>query len=188
MRCDMSIIGFRRKCVRARSVGLLAVMLASACSGNDATSPSGQAEAFTWTVNGQTFAASANGRAALQVGGNLSLTGGNCGTGAFMSILVRGAGVGAFRVSNDQATVQWTPDAKTSTAALEAWQAPGLPRVVGNALVSGGSGSVSITSMTADWVEGSFTAELVANPNNRDPSPRTVQGTFQLPIRDRRVC
>ena len=145
---------------------------------------------MSWTVNGQSFTASSNGRAALHVASSLSVTGANCGSGAHLSIGVTGINPGpaTYSVGPGGATVGWTPDARTGAAANEAWSAPGLPRVIGNTLVRGGSGVVTITGISSDWVSGSFSAEVVADPSNRDSAPKTIEGTFELPIRDRRVC
>lgn len=173
-----------------RSVVLLIAIVVSACGGETPTSPGGAAESVSWTVNSQSFTASSNGRAALHVASALSVSGANCGSGAILSINVSGITPGAatYSVGSGGVTITWTPDARTGEAANEAWSAPGLPRVIGNTLVRGGSGAVTITNMSSDWVSGSFSAEVVANPSNRDPAPKTVQGTFELPIRDRRVC
>ena len=166
---------------------LLVAVIAAACGGSP-TSPTGQSESFTWTVNGQSFTATSNGRGALRAGSVLSVTGNDCGSGAHLSINVPNLSVGTYGVGPGAVTVSWTPDARTSSAANEAWYAPGTPRVVGNAFVTGGSGSVTILSISSDWVSGSFSAEVVANPSNRDTGPKTVQGSFELSFRDRTIC
>jgi hypothetical protein len=166
---------------------LLVAVIAAACGGSP-TSPTGQTESFTWTVNGQSFAASSNGRAGLRAGSALSLVGGDCGSGASLGIMVPNLSAGTYGVGPGAVTVSWTPDARTSNAAQEAWQAPGTPRVVGNAIFSGGSGSVTISSISSDWVSGSFSVEVVANPSNRDTGSKTVQGIFELSFRERTIC
>ena len=166
---------------------LLVAVIAAACGGSP-TSPTGQAEGFRWTVNGQSFAATSNGRAALRAGSALIVTGGDCSSGAFLNINVPNLSVGTYGVGPGAVTVSWTPDARTASAANEAWSAPGIPRVVGNAIVSGGSGSVTISSISSDWVSGSFSAEVVASPSNRDTGAKTVQGSFELSFRDRTIC
>ena len=166
---------------------LLLAVIAAACGGSP-TSPTGEAESFAWTVNGQSFAASSNGRGALRTGSVLALLGGDCGSGANMSINVRNLSVGTYEVGPGAATVSWAPDTRTGQAAQEAWNAPGTSRVVGNAIVTGGSGSVTISSISSDWVSGSFSAVVVANPSNRDAGSKTVQGSFQLSFRERTIC
>lgn len=158
-----------------------------ACAGSP-TLPNGQPESFTWTVNGQSFAASSNGRTALSVNSGVSLAGADCGGGASLAIRVPGLTIGTYNVGPGAVTVNWTPDIRTGSAANEAWNAPGIPRVVGNAIVSGGSGSVTISSISSDAVSGSFSAEVVANPSNRDTTPKSLQGTFSLAIKDRKIC
>jgi hypothetical protein len=66
--------------------GILLVALIAAACGGGPTSPTGQAESFTWTVNGQSYAATSNGRGALRAGPVLSVTGGDCGSGAILGI------------------------------------------------------------------------------------------------------
>ncbi len=161
---------------------LLLTAMAAACGGNTSpVSPSGQAESFTWTVNGQSFTASSNGRGALSASSVLSITGADCGAGPVLSIIVPSLAVGTYTVGPRAASVSWTPDARASSAANEAWDAPGL-------LNASGSGFVTITSISADWVSGTFTAEVVPRPSNRDTSGKSVQGRFEMPIRDRRIC
>jgi hypothetical protein len=167
----------------------MSVAITAACGGTP-TSPSGQSESFTWTVNGQAYAATSNGSAALRVNSVLSMAAANCGSGANVGVSVTMPtwSAGTYPVGSNSVSINWTPDARTSQAAGEAWSAPGIPRVVNNAIVSGGSGSVTISSISNDWVSGSFSAEVIANPGNRDGAPKTIQGTFELPIRDRTVC
>ena len=167
----------------------MSAAIAAGCGGTP-TSPSGQSESFTWTVNGQSYTASSNGSAALRVNSVLSMAAANCGSGAGLGVMVTmpNWSAGTYPVGSGSVSITWTPDARTSQAAGEAWSAPGIPRVVNNVIVSGGSGSVAISSVSADWVSGSFTAEVVANPSNRDTAPKTIQGSFELPIRDRAVC
>jgi hypothetical protein len=166
---------------------LLVTVIATACGGSPA-SPTGQAESFTWTVNGQSFTAASNGRGALRAGVGLSVTGAVCGSGAILSITVPNPSAGTYSVGPGAVTVSWTPDARTGSAANESWSAPGTPRVVGNVLVTGGSGSVTISNVSSDWVSGSFSAEVVASPSNRDTGSKTLQGNFELSFRERTIC
>jgi len=144
-------------------------------------------------VNGESFTATSNGMSALRAGSNLSLTGADCGRGAIFGILIRAANLsagGTYPVGelDGTASINWTPDARTSAAANEAWSAPGLPRVVNNVLVRGGSGTVTISSISGDWVSGTFSFEVVPNPSNRDTGMKTLQGSFELSFRERTIC
>jgi hypothetical protein len=175
----------------ARGLVLLA-MFGVAC-GDSPTSPSGVSEGVSWTVNGESFRASSNGMAALRVSGTLSLTGADCGRGPIIGMFIAGANMsapGTYSVGNGAgfSTVTWTPDARSGASAGEAWTAPGIPRVVNGVLVGGGSGSVTVSSITNDWVSGSFTFEVVANPGNQDGGNKSIQGTFELSFRERTVC
>ena len=66
---------------------ILFVILFSAACGSP-SSPTGVSERFDWTVNGQSFTASSNGRGALRAGTTLALTGAACGGGAFLGISI----------------------------------------------------------------------------------------------------
>ena len=168
--------------------GLLLVAAITAACSSSPTSPSGQTDNFTWTVNGQPFSASSNGMAALSVNGRLSLAGVNCSAGAGLGINVPSTAAGTYNVGTGGVSITWTPDGRSGSAANEAWSAPAIPRVVGNTIVAGGSGSLTITSSSADAVSGNFSAEVIADPSNRDTAAKTVSGSFSLRIRDRSVC
>jgi hypothetical protein len=175
-----------------RTLSVFAAVAAVACGGSP-TSPSGAVEAVTWTVNGESFRATSNGMSALRAAGNLSLVAADCGRGPNLGMLVTApnmGGPGAYPVGNGGgfSNVTWTPDARSGASASEAWSAPGLPRVVNGVLVGGGSGSIAISSISNDWVSGSFTFEVIANPGNRDPANKTIQGTFELSFRERTIC
>ncbi len=165
------------------------LLMAVACAGNP-TSPTGASEGATWTVNGASITATSNGRGALRAGSSISLTAANCSSGAIISILLRAPNQtvpGTYPISDD-VSVSWTPDARSSGSASEAWQAPGQSRVVNNAFVRGGSGSVTISSISGDWVSGGFNVEVIADPSNRDTGNKTLQGTFELSFRERTIC
>ena len=161
---------------------ILFVILFSAACGSP-SSPTGVSERFDWTVNGQSFAASSNGRGAQRAGTTLSLIGGACGGGAFLGISVpSGANaVGTYTVvpnSNASVSANWTPDARSGASASEAWNAPGTTRVVNGSVVTGGSGSVTVSSITAEWVSGTFRFEVIANASNRDVANKTIEGSL----------
>ena len=169
------------------------VIVATVACGGSPTSPGGERERVTWTVNGESFTASSNGMGALRAGSALSLTAGDCGSGAVLSMLVRAANFTSGQTyqvgdGDGMVTANWTPDARTGAAAGEAWSAPGLSRVGNNVIVRPGSGLLTITSISADWVAGTFTFENLANPSNRDVGTKTVQGSFELSFRERTIC
>jgi len=170
--------------MRVRTLALVIALSAVACGGSP-TSPTGQAEQFTWTVNGQTFTASSNGRGALRPSGtaNVSLTGSNCSVGAVISVLAKNPAVGTFPVSNDGISLRWIPDARTSTN-QDAFDAPGLSGFN----VGIGSGTVTITSLTSDWISGTFNVVATAFFTNQDKTSKTITGSFELQFRDRVIC
>ena len=167
-----------------RTIALVIALSAVACGGSP-TSPGGQSEQFTWTVNGQSFTASSNGRSALRPSGttNVGLTGANCSIGAFLTMIVRNPAVGTFPVSEQGITVSWIPDGRVSTP-QDRFDAPGNASFN----VGTGSGTVTITSLTNDWISGSFSVVAVAFFNNQDKTQKTITGSFDLQFRDRVIC
>ena len=159
---------------------LLVTALATASCGSNPTSPSGKTESFTFTVNGESFTASSNGRTASQSANFLSVGGGNCGNGSTINVSISGVPIvpGTYPVGFNpgNARVQWTSNARVSNS--QTWEAPG-PGL-------SGSGSVTISEISGDWVSGTFTAVLVPRPG-ADTTNRSVQGTFELGFRDRGV-
>ena len=81
---------------------LLVVALGAACGkGGTPTSPTSQAETLTWSVDGTSFVASANHRAASRGGGWLSLNGSDCGPISFLGIQIPdNASVGTYRIGD----------------------------------------------------------------------------------------
>jgi len=167
-----------------RALALVIAVSAVACGGSP-SSPDGQTEQFTWTVNGQSFTATSNGRTALRPAGttNVGLTGANCSIGAFISMIVRNPAVGTFPVSTQGITVNWIPDGRTSTN-QDGFDAPG----VAGLNIGTGSGTVTITSLTNDWISGTFNVVAVAMFSNQDKTPKTITGSFDLQFRDRVLC
>ena len=54
--------------------------------------------------------------------------------------------------------------------------------------VTGGSGSVTVSSITAEWVSGTFRFEVIANASNRDVANKTIEGSFELSFKERTIC
>ena len=164
-----------------RIVWLVIVALVTATCGSP-TSPSGQDENVTWTVNGQSFSASSNGRAASRTGG-LFINATNCGSGPFISLSIQGIDTsvpGTYAVGQGvgKANISWTPDARNSNSPY--WSAPGGQ--------GSGSGSVTISAISNDWVSGTFSADLPPQFGNPDTTNRAVQGSFELSFRERVIC
>ena len=113
----------------------------------------------------------------------MSLTGSNCSSGAHISMIGRNAAVGTFPVSNQGISVSWIPDARTS-ANQEHFDAPGSAGFN----VAIGSGTVTITSLTNDWISGNFNVVATAFFTNQDKTPKTISGSFDLRFRDRTLC
>jgi hypothetical protein len=170
---------------------LLMTIIATACG--SPTSPSGKQEQFAWAVNGVSFNATSNGIAALRAGPGISLYGTDCGRGANLQVVVTAPSITIRTYSISPSTpsevsVIWTPDARTGEAAGENWMAPGQQRIVDGKLVTGGSGSVTITSISGDWVSGTFNVEVEPSRTNRDTATKTLQGSFELSFRERKIC
>ncbi len=168
---------------------VITALLVAGCGGNP-VGPGGESELLEWTVDGQTYRASENGRGALRSGSTVSATGSDCGRGAVMNIMIPNAtATGTYTVNRALGgSVQFTPDARTGTAAGENWEAPGIPRVVNNQIVADGTGTVSLTRITNDWVSGTFSGDLMPSPQNRDTSRKRVEGRFELSFRERTIC
>lgn len=168
---------------------VVAALLAGACGGS-VVGPGGETETVEWTVDGQAYRATGNGLGALRYGTRVTISGSDCGRGPSMNIQVPNAvGAGTYAVNGTTgAQFGWAPDARTSASAGEAWYAPSLPFVVNNQIVTDGSGTVSITRLTADWVSGVFSAEVIPTAQNRDTSRKRVDGRFELSFRERTIC
>jgi len=152
------------------------VMLAS-CGGSP-TGPSGQQEQFSWTADAQSFSASSNGLGALRSSSTLWFTGYDCGRHAGITLQINPAslGVGTHTVADGRASANWTPDASSGAlASVHAWDS------------IGGSGSITISSISKDWVSGTFSFDLVPFSNNPDRTRRMVQGSFDMPFREK-IC
>ena len=108
-------------------------------------------------------------------------------TEAVRSPLLTAGGVYQVGDGDGRVSVDWAPDACTGAAASEAWSAPGT-RLVGGMFVRGGSGSVTISSVSSDWIPGTFSFEVVARDANRDTAPKALQGSFERSFRQRTIC
>ena len=67
---------------------------------------------------------------------------------------------------------------------MESWEAPGISGFT----VGSGSGSVTVTSISNDWISGSLSVVVAARFSNSDTEPKTIQGTFELSFKERTIC
>ena len=157
---------------------LLVVALGAACGkGGTPTSPTSQAETLTWSVDGTSFVASANHRAAFRGGGWLSLNGSDCGPSSFLGLQIPdNASVGTYRIGDADLSVSWTPN---RMAVLEWWLAPTIPPRIPGSSLSQGAGSLTISSLSQEWIAGTFAFE-VFSPVNREAPSKNLQGRFEL--------
>lgn len=150
-------------------------MLAIACGKGGPTSPSGRAESMTWTVDGASFVASEKGRAASRISDSIGwqFVGSDCQSTATLRISAPpNAGVGTYRIGDSGVSVNWTPDLRSSS---DQWEAPDR-----FATPAAGSGSLTITAISDNWVSGTFEFLVIPLPANRDTRPKTIQGSFEL--------
>ena len=156
---------------------LLAFAVMFASCGGSPTGPSGQQEQFSWTVSGQSFTASSNGRGAFRNSSAVSFTGFDCGrhSGVMLHITPADVSVGTYTVAEGRAYANWTPDASSGAAAGAAWDS------------IGGTGSITISSISNDWVSGTFNFDLVPSSSNPDRTRRALQGSFDFPFREK-IC
>ena len=155
--------------------GILTLGLLPAGCGSP-SSPSGVDNAFTWTVDGQSFQATSNGRGALRAGTTVIVTGADCGRGPILMISMTNPSVGTLSVGSTL-NANWTPDARTGSAAGTAWEAgPGR-----------GSGTVTITSLTDGRVAGNFSMTLAPFGGSASGN-RSVQGSFDLTFGNATIC
>ena len=148
----------------------LAVVASAACN---PFAPSEYYGHFRWTVDGQPFEASPNGRVALPVSNSLSLAGATCAEGGSLNIYFPGPlAPGTYDVASG-IMATWTPDARTGTAATTNFEArPGL-----------GGGTLTLTTVTSGKAAGRFTFGMIGGSGTR-----AVAGEFDLELADRTVC
>jgi hypothetical protein len=153
---------------------LLMVVVTTSCWNPFRPSLTGSA---TWTVGGQQYNASSDGFGALDSGSSVSIVAGNCSGGQNLAITLRNDGaVGEY--ARDAFTVSYTPDARTSSAALAAWDAGG----------NIGSGTVTVTTRTAERIAGSLKVTLVPRQGNPATGTLALEGSFDIPFHDRSIC
>ena len=153
-----------------RAIAVLAALASAACNPLAPGQYDGQ---FRWTVDGQSFEASPNGRVALQVSNRLTMAGAHCAEGSILSIYFGGPlAPGTYDIASGGGAT-WTPDARTGVAAATNFEVrAGL-----------GSGTVTLTAISGDEVRGHFSFTMVG-----DTGTRAVAGEFDLQLADRAVC
>lgn len=177
------------------AICLFGLFIMAVGCGHAPTAPDGSPAFFRWTIDGQEYSASENGLGALRSGGGtcspnpclpkLWLTGANCQIHANLDIQIAAPSlsVGTWLVpasfgSGEGVYATYTPNASSGTAAETAWRSYGG---------IGGSGSVTLTTVTEDWVSGSFDLLLVAGGGNASGT-KSIQGAFNLRVKDSRIC
>jgi hypothetical protein len=150
----------------------------AACSG--ASSPS-ENRNFSWTVDGQTTQATDMG--AMRVSNTTSLDGAHCQGGNHFQIQLRTEVVtgGVYSIPSETLFVSFTPDARTGAAASDAYRESNF------FTRETGSGSVTITAVSASSISGTFNFVLVAEGPNISGT-KAISGGFTLPFGEERIC
>ena len=164
---------------------VVALALGTACGkGGTPTSPTGQAETetLTWSVDGTSFVASANRRAASRSGGGLNLNGSDCGSASYLGIQIPDhASVGTYRIGDADLIVSWTPNSRMMPT--EWWLAPTIPPWIPGSSLSRGAGSLTISSISEEGIAGTFAFEVFPFDANREAPSKNLQGRFELAFR-----
>jgi hypothetical protein len=150
-------------------VALLLLLLVGACSDNDPANPAGSNDYFSATVNGVAFSGSAS-RYATYANQVLSV-GGTNGDGRMVTIaLANITAVGTYSLSPNN------PNAAIANV-ME-----GSPLGIWASNITGGSGTLTVTTFSLTRMAGSFS--FVAVPANASASGTAVvtNGSFDLPL------
>ena len=176
---------------------LMAILIALSCGGSP-SGPGGAVVAARATIDGQVVEFSTAGNAtgafrrppnAAWPRGLMDLSLGNCGRppSITMAIYDGNPATGRYEVVPFAIPpLGGTFPAEVATGRLEwsiedAWNAGATQR--------GSSGSITVSSVSATRIAGSYNFTLVLRGNTAVPPPtKTVDGTFDLEIRDRVVC
>ena len=100
------------------------------------------------------------------------------GAGLDIQILRTNVEAGTYAVG-PEVNATYTPDGRTGQSAGVNW-------VVGGS--HGGTGSVTVSSVSGSRVAGSFTFEMVPGGDNPSRGTTSVQGTFDVPFGNSRIC
>jgi hypothetical protein len=148
------------------------VVFSMACNPFSSSNTTG-ADVFTWTVNGQSFRAAEKGMIAFRRAGNsyVDLVGSDCQSSSVLLGFVGGVAVGTYTVGSPRIDVGYV-----------------LNGVQWGANARGGSGSVTVLSVSGSRVVGTFAVEMVPPANNPSAGTRSVQGAFDLGFSTRTVC
>jgi hypothetical protein len=167
---------------RCQILCIAAALLSTVACSFIPSSPSNESnQSFAWTVDGEPFRASSNGMGALR-SDRISINGFDCGRPAGMTIqLLRTEIATGTYVAGADVVAQFYPNAASGNdPANLSWDA-GIPG-------RGGSGSVTVSSISGSRISGTFSFDMVPSQNNPASGSRSVQGTFDLAFGDNKIC
>ncbi len=157
----------------------LSSIMSGCKSASTPTGPSGESANISWTVDGASFSGSSNGRSADYLSSLFSITGSQCGTGAFLSVQFRGPlAARTYNLGEFDLGGSWTPDARTIG-----------DKPVWVARSGKGSGSLTVSEVSSSWTKGSFEF-LMSSDSNLASGTRSIRGSFSLPLGkyDGKIC
>lgn len=168
----------------------------TACGDDGSPTAPGGDTFFTATVDGQTFTASTlvaltglnDGRAYL------SLTALNGCASSNTQISMNAykldsstLAVGTYSTANS-IQIQVGPGATTTQRELTGQVSQNNQSWIAPSSTGSGSGTLTITSLTSGYVEGSFSLIAAPDSGNTSGTNRSVNGSFRAKIEDKRVC
>ena len=182
-------------------VAVAAALLISACGGGDGGSPTapggpGSDTFATATIDGQAFTASAL----------TALLGVNDGRAYLSLVALNGCGASNTQITLnpyklDSAT--FTTGTYSTTRSIQIPLGPGVSTTqreltatiiqnnqswIAPSIAGGGSGTVTITSLSSTYVEGTFSVVAVPDFGNTSGINKSATGSFRARIEDRRIC
>jgi hypothetical protein len=162
--------------MNVKTAFFILIGLSMACGGSP-SGPSDPANQFKWTVDGQSFSASAQGMSALDRGnGTVDVGGSICSNSNYAGVSLSFQGpltVGTYPMSKVSAIYFKT----------EQWEY----RPAFGASPARGSGSVTLSSVSPR-VAGTFAFEMVPTLGTGSSGNKSLQGSFDLSFGDGKVC
>ena len=182
-------------------VAVVAALLISGCGGGDDGSPTapggpGSDTFATATVDGQPFTASIL----------VALLGVNDGRAYLSLVALNGCGANNTQIALnpyklDSATL--TEGTYSTSKSIQIPLGPGVSRTqreltatiiqnnqnwIAPSTAGGGSGTLTITSLSSSYVEGAFSFVAVPDFGNTTGINRSATGSFRAKIEDKRIC